>query len=67
METLLVKFNVDKFGEHEESAIITMGSEVSLEDVVYLISKVSRELNLYTGKFVEFIVMLQSNPLKTLS
>jgi len=46
MDTVLVKFNVDKFGEHEESAIKTMGNEVSLEDVVYLISKVSRELKL---------------------
>lgn len=46
METLLVKFNVDKFGEHEGSAIKTMGNEVSLEVAVYLISNVSRELNL---------------------
>jgi len=46
METLLVKFNVDKFGEQEGSAIKTIGNKVSLEVGVYFISKVSRELNL---------------------
>lgn len=63
METLLVKFNVDKFGEHEGSAIKTMGNEFSLEAGLYINSNVSREFNLWTGKFVEFIVILQSNPL----
>jgi len=68
METLLIKFNVNKFGEHEGSAIKTIGNKVSLETSVYFISNVSREFNLWTsGKFVEFIVMLQSNPLKILN
>lgn len=63
METLLVKFNVDKFGEHEGSAMKTMGNEFSLETGLYINSNVSREFNLWTGKFVGFIVILQSNPL----
>jgi len=46
----------------------TMGNEVWLEVGLYIISNVSRELNLLTGKFVElFNVMLQLNPLKTLN
>lgn len=46
METLLVKFNVDKFGEHEGSAIKIMGNDTSLETGEYVMSNVSRELNL---------------------
>jgi len=46
METLLVKFNVDKFGEHEGSAMKTMGNEFSLETGLYINSNVSREFNL---------------------
>lgn len=72
MNTLLVKFNVDNFDEHELSTIKSIGNEMSSEaDVyisgLYIISKVSSEPKLCSDKFVDFIITLQLNPLNNFS
>lgn len=43
MKTLLVKFNVVKFVEHDVSSIKTIGYDISLDTGVYLMSNVSNE------------------------
>lgn len=67
METLLVKFNVDNFVEHDGSTMKVMGNDISLDTGVYLISNVSKEFNLSTVRFAELIITLQLKPLNTLS